>query len=75
MTMPIAEAARRLGVGADWLSRQARAGLVPHVKFGKRRRFTEEHLAEIVRQRQQGVSADPWVRDAKQVARRRRRSA
>lgn len=75
MTMPMTVAAQRLGVGQDWLARQARMGLVPHVKLGRRRRFTEEHLAQILRTREQMTHEDPWVRDAKQVARRRRRAS
>jgi len=68
MTMSTDEAAARLGCGKDWLARQARAGLVPHVKFGRSRRFTEAHLVEIVASREQ-VASDPWVRSNRSEAR------
>jgi len=69
--MSTGEAAARLGCGEDWLARQARAGLVPHVKFGRSRRFTQAHLIEIVASREQ-VASDPWVRSDRSEARRRR---
>jgi len=38
------EVAERLGVRTDWVSAQARAGRIPHVRLGRYRRFRESAL-------------------------------
>lgn len=43
-----AETAARLKVSQDWLEKEARAGRVPHCKFGRFRRFSDAHIAEII---------------------------
>lgn len=74
LTMDVVEAAALLRVGADWLTRQARAGLVPHVRMGRTRRFTAAHLDVILAQREQ-PARDPMARTPRQSAARTRRSA
>lgn len=61
------EAADRLGVGKQWIEDQARAGLITHVRVGRRIRFSEEHLAEFVdANTRQAVSASrPFGRSAR----------
>ena len=42
------EAAERLGVTPYWLAAQARLGKVPHVRLGRYRKYSEEHIEQIV---------------------------
>jgi excisionase family DNA binding protein len=57
-----AEAAARLGASESYLRAQARAGLVPHLRVGRRAiRFTEGQVQEIL-----GI----WSRPAQPVASR-----
>lgn len=72
-TMSVREAAALLGVGADWLARQARMNKVPHVRLGHHRRFTEEQVDEIIRRAEQ-EAADP-LRQSQASRSRARRSA
>ncbi len=59
LTVDLPTAAQRLGVGAEWLARQARAGRVPHVRLGRSRRFTEQNLQAILGHFQQPVTRQP----------------
>ena len=42
--------AERLGVTPAWVWAQTRAGLIPHVRLGRHRRFREEAIDEWLRQ-------------------------
>ena len=53
LTYSAAEAAELLGVDEWWLTNEAKAGRVPHVKLGRARRFTQLHLDEILRAAEQ----------------------
>jgi excisionase family DNA binding protein len=44
------EVAERLGVTPAWVWTQTRAGLIPHVRLGRYRRFREEAIDEWLRQ-------------------------
>ena len=43
-----AEAAAWLGVSTKWLQRRVQSGAIPHARFGKYVRFSQEHLDAIV---------------------------
>lgn len=44
------DVADRLGLkGTRWVADQARAGVFPHLKVGRSRRYTEAHVEEILR--------------------------
>jgi len=48
MTGPLLTAddvAALLGVGADWIYSETRAGRIPHVKLGRYRRYRRESIA------------------------------
>lgn len=60
-TYSVAEAAEQLGVGSRWLADQARAGLVPCRRLGRRVRFTDHDVSEILAAAAHGqVQANPW---------------
>jgi len=46
-----AEAAERVGVTVYWLATQARLKLVPFAKMGRYRRYTDEHIGQIIADR------------------------
>lgn len=73
LTLSVAEAAERLGVGHRWLANQARAGHVPCRRLGRRLRFTEADLDAILTASAHGapVQANPW----KQAPRSRKRAS
>lgn len=66
------EAARLLKVKRSWLERQAAARKIPFSMLGGSYRFSDRHLAEIVRINE--VSPVPPVSDASQPARSLRKS-
>jgi len=43
------EAGRIIGQTKNWMMTQARKGLIPHTRVGRKVRFTPQHLAEILR--------------------------
>jgi len=47
-TVGVDELADDLGVGAEWVRQQCRAGRFPHHLIGRRLRFTEQDVAEIL---------------------------
>ena len=42
--MTAREVADMLGVGADWIYSETRAGRIPHVKLGRSRRYRRESI-------------------------------
>ena len=42
------DVATRPGVGERWIAEAAKKGLIPHIRFGRTRRYREEHIAEII---------------------------
>lgn len=50
LTYTSEEAAARIGVGINWLRTQARDGKVPHRRFGRLYKFTDDDIDEIVEQ-------------------------
>ncbi|MFB7949139.1 hypothetical protein ACFC6L_29980 [Kitasatospora phosalacinea] len=45
----VTEAAKRLGVGVAWLRSESAAGRVPHREIGSHRMFSDDDLAQIVK--------------------------
>lgn len=66
-----AEAAARLGVTETWLRNKVRRKAVPHIKYGRYVKFTEDDLAEIIATGRRTVvepaakSAAPTTRNAR----------
>jgi excisionase family DNA binding protein len=50
------EVAERLGTKTEWVWAQARAGLIPHVRLGRYRRFREAAVEAWLRELEQGVT-------------------
>ncbi len=48
LTHTLNEAADQIGVSYDWLRRAARAGKVPHRRFGRLVKFTDDDIAAII---------------------------
>lgn len=46
------EAAAETGLPVDWLYRQARRGKIPHHRLGRKVRFTESDLVQLVQDTQ-----------------------
>jgi excisionase family DNA binding protein len=44
------EIAERLGMRTDWVWAQARAGLIPHIRLGRYRRFRESAVEAWLRE-------------------------
>ena len=44
------EVAERLGMRTDWVWAQARAGLIPHIRLGRYRRFRESAVEAWLRE-------------------------
>jgi excisionase family DNA binding protein len=44
------EVAERLGMTKEWVWAQARKGTIPHVRFGRNRRFREDAIDEWLRE-------------------------
>jgi excisionase family DNA binding protein len=44
----VPEVAEKLRITPDQLARMCRQGEVPHVRVGRSRRFTSEHIAELI---------------------------
>ncbi|MEH3078184.1 MAG: helix-turn-helix domain-containing protein [Quadrisphaera sp.] len=71
-THGLPEAAEILGVGPQWLATQARQGLVPAHRLGRRWRFTDEDLASILAASATGkAAANPWGLTPRSARRRR----
>ena len=51
------QVAERLGVTPAWVWAQTRAGLIPHVRLGRYRRFREEAIDEWLRQLERSNAA------------------
>lgn len=47
------EAGEIIGKSENWMKTQARAGKIPYIRLGRSMRWTPDHLAEILRAREQ----------------------
>ncbi|WP_171064633.1 helix-turn-helix domain-containing protein [Actinomadura soli] len=65
------EAAEILRVKVSWLERRAAARQIPFTMLGGAYRFTDAHLAEIVRLNEQGALSSPATPVAARRPRRR----
>lgn len=66
-----AEAAEILRVKVSWLERRAAARQIPFTMLGGAYRFTDAHLAEIVRLNEQGALSSPATPATRRRQRRR----
>lgn len=69
------DTAALLHMSRDWLARQARANRVPFVKFGSKRYYTPQQIAEIIASRSSPVDTDDQVGPAARRRRARNRAA
>ncbi|GAA3771554.1 helix-turn-helix domain-containing protein [Streptomyces chiangmaiensis] len=53
------EVAEALGCSAWWVKDRARRGLIPHARIGRSYRFSDAHLAEIVRMNEERPDPQP----------------
>ncbi|MFK0173986.1 helix-turn-helix domain-containing protein [Streptomyces sp. NPDC090306] len=53
------EVAEALGCSAWWVKDRARRGLIPHARIGRSYRFSDAHLAEIVRMNEEQPARPP----------------
>ena len=74
LVLSYAEAAARLGVTETWLRNKVRRKAVPHVKYGRYIKFTEDDLAEIIASGRRSV-VEPEAKSSAPTKRPRRRSA
>lgn len=65
------EAAEILRVKVSWLERRAAARQIPFTMLGGAYRFTDAHLAEIVRLNEQGALSTPAAPASRRRPRRR----
>lgn len=72
-TYTVAEVAQALGVTTYWLADRARLRQVPHLRLGRRVRFTAGHVAAIREQFERGPAPEPPVRLSPRSAAARRR--
>lgn len=56
--LTVEQVAERLGVTKDWIWAQARAGLIPHVRLGRYRRFREEAIEQWLAELERAGSAE-----------------
>ena len=64
------EVAALLGVGADWIYSETRAGRIPHVKLGRYRRYRRESIDAWLAELEAGSSVSSTNRGgAAQTAR------
>ena len=54
-----AEAAERLNLPQTWIATERRAGRIPHQKFGRHIRYTDEHIAAILKRHEVQAASDP----------------
>jgi excisionase family DNA binding protein len=66
------EIAERLGMKTEWVWAQARAGLIPHVRLGRYRRFRESAVDEWLRELETGGSSRSAPAQPRPIALRRR---
>lgn len=71
-----ADAAAALGKSKFWLATEARAGRVPFIRVGRTRRYTADHVAQILAAHEQRPVSLESVRGLtpRSAARRRRAS-
>ncbi len=53
------ELAERLGMKTEWVWAQARAGLIPHVRLGRYRRFREAAVEAWLRELEHAATQRP----------------
>ena len=59
LTYTEAEAAERLNLPLTWIAKERRAGRIPHQKFGRHIRYTDDHIAAILKRHEVQAAGDP----------------
>jgi excisionase family DNA binding protein len=66
------ELAERLGMKAEWVWAQARAGRIPHLRLGRYRRFRESAVEEWLCEIETGGTVHPSSPQSQPIPLRRR---